>query len=401
MPNTIVYPWQKFVLSAQYPTEMIYTGIEGFQDDDIPPLTLALVHWYGLASEVANGGLGQYYFNHAQVGASFVGLDKEIARHPMLGDAASLMKEALERYHQYAEALGITRESGEWPSEFFTRVSSDSEEFEWRILAERDRLEPLLSIHILESPNTYWNLTMNGEPVAKDFTGRLELEPVEDEGWQSAMLVFRNGFPHGPNVLHAHGRETVVSISPDFSQVELKRLDLRKPVPAGEYGACTDEVKNFKLNRKTSRKYNATGTLLEAGNHTLAHKRIGEQWEYFDSGNLMEYQFYSLDGESYALSKTRYYGDGSILMESQRDIENSSLRHMKTFWPNGQLNAVFFGGPSIDDWDFSEAYDDAGNSLLDESRSGELRYANCKRSGEPFEKRADIVDGRFTEEFWK
>ncbi len=381
-------PWQKFLLSVEHPIEIIYTGIDGLQEGDIPPLLLALIHWDGLSSEVYNGGLGQYYFNHAQIGASFVGLDEEISKHPLLGSAAALMKEALERYNQHAEALGITRESNEWPNEFFRTVSADCKDLEQRILDEQDRLDSLLSRHILQSPQDYWQLSMNGKEVPGDFTGPLELDPVDDEKWQGATLVFRDGYPHGPNVLRAFGREDLVLISPDFAEVQIHRKR-------------TSDIKNFKLNRKYSRKYNNSGTLLEAGYRTLQHKRIGEQWEYFKSGNLKGYEIYSLDSEHYPLSRTEYYGDGKILRESQRDTDNPDLKHMRTFWPDGKLNAVIFGGSSIDNWEFKEAYDENGNSLLDDSGTGELRYASCKSSGEAGVSKADIVNGRFTEAFWK
>lgn len=381
-------PWQLFLLLADYPSEMIYTGLEGLQESDIPPLLLALIHWDGLSSEVANGGLGQYYFNHAQIGASFEGLDEEIAIHPLLGSAAALMKEALQRYKQHAEALGITRENNEWPNEFFREVSSDCKEFEQRILDEQDRLDSLLSRHILQSPQDYWQLTMNGQEVPKDFTGQIELDPVDDKKWQGATLVFRDGYPHGPNVLRAFDREDLVLISPDFAEVQIHRKR-------------STDIKNFKLNRKYSRKYNDSGTLLEAGYRTLQNKRIGEQWEYFESSSLKEYEIYSLEDEYYPLSRTEYYGDGRILSESQRDIENPKLKHKKTFWPDGKLNAVVFGGSSIDSWEFKEAYDENGDALLDDSGTGELRYATCKSSGEAEVLKADIVNGRFTEAFWK
>ena len=381
-------PWQRFLLSVEYPTELIYTGLEGLQESDIPPLQLALIHWDGLSSEVANGGLGQYYFNHAQIGASFVGLDEEMAKHSLLGNAAALMKEALERYKQHAEALGITRENNEWPNEFFREVSSDCEELERRILDERDRLEPLLSRQILQSPRDYWQLTMNGQEVPEDFTGHLELDPVDDEKWQGATLVFRDGYPHGPNVLRAFNREDLVLISPDRAEVQIHRKR-------------TTDIKNFILNRKYSRKYNDAGTLLEAGYRTLPNKRIGEQWTYFKSGSLKEYEIFSLDDEHYPLSRTEYYGDGNILSESQRDTDNTDLKHKKTFWPDGKLNAVIFGGSSIDNWEFKEAYDENGNSLLDDSGTGELRYANCKTNGEAGVLKADIVNWRFTDAFWK
>ncbi len=387
MPK-LALPWQHFLISAEYPNEMIYTGLEGLQESDIPPLLLALIHWDGLSSEVANGGLGQYYFNHAQIGASFVGLDEEMAIHPLLGNAAALMKETLDRYKQYAEALGITRDNNEWPNEFFRKVSAESDELEQRILDEYNRSYPILSRHILQSPQDYWQLTMNGQEVPKDFTGQIELDPVDDEKWQGATLVFRDGYPHGPNVLRAFDREDLVLISPDFAEVQVHRKR-------------TSEIKNFKLNRQYSRKYNDAGTLLKAGCRTLQNEQIGEQWSYFKSGNLQEYNVYSLDVEYYALSRTEYYGDGTILSESKRDIDDPDLKHKKTFWPDGKLNAVIFGGSSIDNWEFKEAYDEDGNSLLDDSGTGELRYASCKTTGEPQILKADIVNGRFTEEFWK
>jgi hypothetical protein len=387
MPS-ITLPWQKFLLSAEYPIELIYTNLEGLQDSEIPPLLMALIHWEGLSSEVANGGLGQYYFNHAQIGGSFTGLDRDISKHPLLGGAAELMKEVLERYKQHSEALGLARESGEWPDEFFDKVSSDSDELERRILGERDRVSPLLSRQILQSPHDYWQLTMNGQDVPTDFTGKIELDPVDDEVWQGATLVFRNGYPHGPNSLRVANREDLVLISPDCSEVQIHR-------------ERTTDIKNFMLGRKYNRKHNDSGTLLEAGYHTLQHKRIGEQWQFFNSGNLKRFEIFSLDNEDRPLSYTEYYSDGKILCESQRVTESPDLKHMKTYWPNGRLNAVVVGGWSIDNWEFKEAYDENGNSLLDDSGSGELRYAACKSTGEASELRADIVNWSFTSEFWK
>jgi len=386
--HKIILPWQKFLLSAEYPTELIYTGLEGFEESGIPPLLMALIHWDGLSSEIANGGLGQYYFNHAQIGGSFVGLDQDISKHPLLDGAAELMKEVLERYKLHSEALGLTRESGEWPDKFFDKVSSDSDELERRILAERDRVNPLLSRQILQSPQDYWQLTMNGQEVPADFSGTIELESVDDQVWQGASLVFRNGYPHGPNLLRVANREDLVLISPDCSEVQIHRKR-------------TTDIKNFMLGRKYNRKYHDSGTLLEAGYHTLQHKRIGEQWKYFKSGSLKRYEIFSLDNEHYPISYTEYYGDGKILCESQRDAENPDLKHSKTYWPNGSLNTVVVGGWSIDNWEFKEAYDENGNSLLDDSGSGELRYAGCKSTGEANELLADIVNWRFTKEFWK
>jgi len=397
----ITCPWYEFLLNISYPTSgLVQCIINRASEEDLSTETLGFLHWDSLVGEVKNGGLGQYFFNRAQRGAPLAGMDEDMATHPLLKNATEIMKEVLSTYGEHGGDLEAARKTGDWPDEYFDMVSAKYGAIESKILEEDIRISPAINREILSAPDNYLNLVVNGEHIARNFTGEIQLTSGEDEYLDGGKLNFREGYPYGPNIIQASGREYTTTISPNRSAftTTTRYYDEKKSGLSNRY---IEETRDFLLNRSSYKKYAENGVMTEARNHTIEpYARISDQWSFYTTGEVSDHQFYSRpmdetnkDGsvskKDQLLSTHSYCLDGTIFSAGHYDISSTGLQ--KIYWPNGQLNSIRDMKESV----YVEVYDEEGKSLLDDDRSGEIQVIFLHpKTGEPRRRYGDIVNGK-------